>query len=185
MKAFILACLLLVVSSCKKFDGGDISPQQETKPVWPDHDTIPDHASFLLRLVMDSTDYDETAFIFNHKAGLAYNFDSDGSYLQGFGKVSLASISSDGRDLAIYDLPYSRGLAVGLDVNSKKDAMLSLKISRENNIPANIGIWVKDSLTKDSLDLRKSVYCFHVTKADTNSFGNKRFRLVLTSDEGQ
>ncbi len=185
MRIFILAWLLLVLSACKKFDGGDIKIPEEKKPVWiSDRDTIPDHASFILRLFLDSTANDETAFIFNHTASLVYNFDIDGSYFPGFGKVSLASISSDGRDLAIYQLPYKRDLSVSLDVHSKKDGMLSLKISKERNIPANVKIWVKDSYANDSLDLRTGAYSFRIMKADTNSSGCRRFRIVLTNGVG-
>jgi hypothetical protein len=132
MRAFTIACLLLAVSACKKFDGSDIILPPSDKPAWkPVYDTIPDHASFTLRLSLDSTNYDETVLIFDHKGNLAYDPGSDASYLIGFGKVSLASISTDGREMSIYNLPYQPGSSIGLDVHSKKDAMLSLKVNRE------------------------------------------------------
>jgi hypothetical protein len=185
MRLFALACLLLVLSACKKFNGGDMYGPTKNKLTWtPLRDTIPDHAAFILKLSIDSTDNDETEFIFNHKASLAYSFDKDGSYFPGFGKVSLASVSSDGKDLAIYNLPYSNGLSVGLDLHSKKDGMLNLKISKQVNIPAYIRIWVKDNYANDSLDLKTGVYSFSTTKGYTNSFGRKRLRLVLTGGSG-
>ena len=176
MKILALACLLLALSACKKFDGGDLPSPNEGRP-----DTIPDHASFTLRLIKDSIDYDETAFVFDRQAGLAYNPDYDAEYLVGFGKVNLCSISGDGRPLAINTLSYKPGLSVGLAVNCKSDGMLSLKICRQSGMPAGISVWIKDAYTSDSLDLCHDAYSFSVSKADTNSYGSKRLQLVLTT----
>ena len=182
MRAFTIACLLLAVSACKKFDGDAIILPSNNKPVWkPAADTIPDHAFFSLKLILDSTDYDETALFFDHKAKMAYDFNNDAAYLPGFGMVSIASISSDGRDMAIYKLPYSSRTSVGLDINSKKEGLLNLGINKQKNIPADVRIWLKDCYTNDSVDLRTGVYGFMVTKHDTNSFGSRRFRLILAS----
>jgi hypothetical protein len=182
MRTFALACLLLALSSCKKFDGGEIPLPIGDKPVWvPPEDTIADNAALTLRLVEEGNDYDETEFIFNHKASTAYSFANDAPYFSGFGKVSLASVSSDGKDMAIYSLPFKSGMPVSLDLHSAKDGVLNLEISRENNIPQDIRIWVKDRYARDSLDLCKGAYSFSVARADTNSFGSRRLRLVLVS----
>ncbi|MBS1529343.1 MAG: hypothetical protein JSU01_03465 [Bacteroidetes bacterium] len=180
MKAFALFCLLLALSCCKKFDGQDMPGPQGKKPVWASQpDTIPDNAALSLRLVEDSTDYDETLFVFDHKASVAFSNANDARYFPGFGKVSLASISSDGKDMAIYSLPYAAGMSVNLDVHGRRDDALSLQIRRKTGIPQDIPVWVKDHYTGDSLDLCKGAYSFRVVKADTNSFGSKRLRVVL------
>ncbi len=75
------------------------------------YDTIPDKAVLKLKLFKDSLTHDETAISFEHTAGLAYNLNLDAVYFAGFGQLSLASISSDGKDLAHYELPYTRGMA--------------------------------------------------------------------------
>lgn len=180
MKTFALACLLLALSACKKFDGGDL-PAPKGGPPRSKPDTIPDHASFTLKLIKDSTDYDETAFLFDKKAGVAYNPDYDAEYLVGFGKVGLASLSGDGRALAINTLPYKPGMSIGLVISCKNDGMLNLEITRENNMPGGIGIWVKDVYANDSLDLCHGAYSFRVSKADTNSYGRRRLKLLLTN----
>jgi len=180
MKILTLACLVLVVSACKKFDGGDILHANNGIAA-ASHDTIPDRATFTLRLYNDESNSDETVFIFNCKAGTAFNWNNDATYFTGFGQVSLASTSSDGRDMAIYELPYSSGMSVGLNINSKKDGTLNLGLSKVKDIPAGVRIWVNDTYSRDSLDLCKGPYKFRVDKADTNSYGGRRLKLMLMS----
>jgi hypothetical protein len=182
MKTFALACLLLALSACKKFDENNTSLPKGTKQVWvPLADTIPDNATLTLKLIEDSTSYDETGFVFDQKASVAFSYADDAPYFPGFGKVSFASVSSDGRDMAIYSLPYKAGMSVDLDVHGRKDGMLNLEISREKNIPQDIRVWVKDRYASDSLDLCKGAYSFKIAAADSNSFGKHRLRLVLGS----
>ena len=67
-------------------------------------DTIPDHSAFKIKLVKDSTSSDETMLTFNHLGSRIYSANNDAPYLQGFGQVSLASVSRDGVDLAIVNI---------------------------------------------------------------------------------
>jgi hypothetical protein len=97
----------------------------------------------------------------------------------GFGDLSLASMSNDGKKLSINGLPYTQGMSIGLDVEAKDDGAYSLQVSYENKMPANIQIWVKDTYLKDSVNVCKANYNFTVSKADTNSFGSKRFKLII------
>jgi len=183
MKKLILPSLiLLALAACKKEE--KISPKAPqliatallvTKP-----DTIPDSAMLKIKLGADSINTDETLFIFNHKSSPRYVFNEDAPYFQGFGQVSLASISSDGKDLAINGLPYTFGTSIGLDVHTKNNGIYFLEISYQKKIPSNTQIWIKDSYLKDSVDLCTRNCTFNVSKADTNSFGSKRFKLVLT-----
>jgi hypothetical protein len=144
-------------------------------------DTIPDKAAFKIKLVKDATDYDETMFIFDKTSSLDYDANVDAQYFTGFGQESLSSISPDGTNLAIYRLPYRPGMAVGLDVNMQSSGAYTLAISYEKNIPANVHIWVKDNYLNNSFDVTAKNYAFSVTKADANSYGSKRFELVINS----
>jgi hypothetical protein len=142
-------------------------------------DTIPDKAALKIQVVKDGSNYDEAMFVFNHTSKLTYDANIDAAYFAGFGEVSLASISADGQGLAVYNLPYKSGMAIGLDVEAKADGPLYFKISYEKKIPENIQIWVKDTYLKDSVNVCNGNYNFNVTKADTNSFGTKRFKLII------
>jgi hypothetical protein len=142
-------------------------------------DSIPDKAYFKIKLVKDSMNYDETAFVFDHTAGIAYDNKKDALYLAGFGQESLSSLSGDGRELAIYRLPYTRGMSIRLNINSKTDNKFYLETSYQNSIPVNIQIWLKDTFLKDSVNIRSVKYNFNVSIADTNSFGNKRFKIIV------
>lgn len=182
MKVFAFVCLLLALSACKKFDGENIPLSRDKAPVWAARaDTIPDNATLKVKLFKDRSDYDETAFIFDRKASVFYDPKEDAKYLNGFGDLSLSSITSDGSKMAVYTLPYKAGMSVALSLRSSKDGRLNLEISREKNIPQDIRIWVKDNYANDSLDLCKGTYSFTVTRADTNTFGSRRLKLVLKS----
>lgn len=165
--------------SCQKLSS--IAPQdQELPPITqPGSNTIPDMAAFRIKLIKDSTNSDETMVLFRHTASLAYRADEDAAYLVGFGQVSLANISGDGKALAINELPYKPGMSIGLDVHTNADGTYFLKMSYINNIPGNVRVIVKDALLNDSTDIAKGNYYFNVTKADSNTFGKKRFRLII------
>src|SRR5579872_5406937 len=92
-------------------------------------DTIPDNSAFKIKLVKDSINSDETMLSFDHLATRRYSSSNDAPYFAGFGQVSLASVSSDGVDLAINSLPYAPGMSVGLDVHAKTDGAYQLEIS--------------------------------------------------------
>jgi len=153
-------------------------PTQST-PVAANTDTIPEMAALRLKLVKDNTNYDETLFFFKHESTPAYDAMQDGKYLAGFGQVSLASISSDGKDLVVNSLNYTPGMSIGLDVNAKTDGTYSFQVSLQKNLPADIHVWLKDNLLKDSVNVRTANYNFDISKADPNSFGSKRFELII------
>jgi len=148
-------------------------------------DTIPDNAGFKLQLAKDSINTDETMLLFNKTASLDCNLMEDGPYFAGNGQVSLASISNDGRDLAISHLPYTAGMSIPLDMHTKTDGAFLLKISYMKNVPANTQVWLKDAYLKASVNVRAINYNIPVTKADTNSFGSRRFKLVIKAKAQQ
>ena len=190
MKTFILLSLaVLSLAACKKeakVAPTVTKPVVVTTPTTPTSvapvvqaDTIPDKAIFKLQLIKDSVNYDETMFLFNHTSTLSFNNNEDAPYMPGFGAESLASISNDGQDLAINGLPYKSGMSVGLDVNTKASGAYVFALSYINHVPANIKIYLKDNMTKDSVDVRSSNYTFNIDKTDASSYGNARFKLII------
>jgi hypothetical protein len=185
MKAIVLFPLILFsLASCKK--------EKKTVPVLAPAvsssvktDTIPDKAVFKLKLAKDSTNTDETMFVFSHRYRLGSFNGEDAVYFAGNGQVSLASVSKDGEDLSINGLPYTPCMSIGLDIHAKTSGSYLLKISYEKEIPADIEIWIKDTYLRDSVNARTGNYSFNIDKADTNSFGGKRFRLILKNADQQ
>ena len=143
------------------------------------YDTIPDKAVLKIELFRDSIISDETAIAFEHTACLAYNSLIDAPYFAGTGQLSFASISSDGRDLAINTLPYKQGMAIRFDVHAKTDGLYKVMVSSESAVPSDIHIWLKDKYLKDSVDISKKNYSFKISQVDTNSFGKNRLELIL------
>jgi hypothetical protein len=142
-------------------------------------DTLPDLAFFKLKMVKDSSNYDETVIVFNHLATANYDPQIDAEYFSGFGAESFFSISGDGVALAINRLPYKNGLTIRLGVQSKKDGLYQLKISDQKALPQDLQIWLKDARMKDSINLCSAPYSFQVNKIDTTSYGKNRFTLCL------
>lgn len=182
-KLIILSLIICSLAACKKDEKvlpKNPPPAASLNPVAtaPD-DTIAEKAAFIVQLVKDKDNYDATMFRFSNKASVDYVNNEDAAYFAGFGEESLASLSKDGRDLAINMLPYTPGMSVGLDVGSKKDGDYSFGISYESKIPPTLQIWIKDNYLKDSVNMCAGTYKFKVVKADPNSFGSKRFEVVL------
>jgi hypothetical protein len=177
---------IILLASCRKETGvkpvneiinSTVSPLSAYKMA----DTIADGASFKVRLWTDSTNYDETMFIFRKTASVNYSVDEDALYMPGSGKVGLASISKDIRKLAINTLPFRNGLKPQLYINSKTVGTASLGLSSLDKIPSNFHVWLRDKYLRDSVNLSAGNYKFNIT-ADSNSFGARRFQLVLRFD---
>ena len=176
-----IVLMLFCLTACHKEEilAPATAPKAKLASASIKHDTIPDNAVLKFKLFRDSLIYDETAICFKHSAGLAYNLQVDAPYLAGFGQLSFASISSNGRDLAIYTLPYTQGMAVRFDLHAKTDGICKVMMSYESAIPADIHIWLKDNYLKDSVDVSKGNYSFNVSQLDTNSFGKNRLEVIL------
>ena len=177
MRAAILFLLLaFCFAACRK-EAVDI--HQTVQKSIAEQDTIPDRAGFKIKLYQDTDTYDDILFLFNHRSSRDYDPSYDAAYMPGMGDVSLASISGDGQDLAVYTLPYKHGTAVRLDFNTKTDGRFYIKLSYKNKMPSDIAIWLKDTYRKDSVNLCAAADTFEVRKADARSFGNNRFVLVF------
>ena len=134
-----------------------------------------------LQLVKDSVNNDDIVILFNNNVSSAYTPEIDAPYKQGYGDVSLASLSSDNIPLAISQRPLTKtSESIGLSVNVINDGNYQLNMKQIVAIPKLYDIWLMDAYKKDSIDMRQNpIYSFNVLKGDTNSFGSKRFTLVL------
>ena len=146
-------------------------------------DTVGNNVKGFLRLQLtkDSINSDNVLIVFDPTASTAYVGGEDAPTLQGFGVVSLSSLSSDGIPLAINTLPLTnKGLKIGLKVYARNDGIYSLDMKTIKNIPDMYDIWLIDNYKSDSLQYRTyPSYHFNVATADTASFGSNRFKLVI------
>ncbi|MFI5136860.1 MAG: T9SS type A sorting domain-containing protein [Sphingobacteriales bacterium] len=141
-------------------------------------DTVP---HLRLQLYKDSLTTDDTYIGFEAGASTSYVINQDAKYFQGYGAISLASISGDGVKLAINRLPLpAQSETIRLYATAKTSGAYRLNTTEDEGIPALYDVWLMDAYEKDSLDLRQNpAYSFNISKADTNSFGSKRFSLVI------
>jgi len=135
-----------------------------------------------LQLYKDAVDNDDTYIGFGPGFSTKYVTGEDARYMQGFGAVSLCSISSDNVPLAINKLPFpgQQSLTINLKVDAATDGAYSLNMTNEVDIPQVYEVWLMDAYKKDSLNLKLNrTYDFDLLKADTNSYGSNRFSLVI------
>jgi trimeric autotransporter adhesin len=139
-----------------------------------------------LQMAMDTVNTDDILISFNSIAVTTYNPGMDAPYKNGFGKVSLSSISSDHIALAINTQPLPKtSETIHLNIGAKSDGIYSLNMKNMVGIPQLYDVWLMDNYKKDSLDMRhNSTYSFKITVSDTNSYGANRFSLVLRQNPG-
>lgn len=189
MKKFLLMSMVGVVflGACQKSAENNPSPVAHSTPVIPpttqtvaaQTDTIADGGTFKIRLQLDSVPVDETLLSFRHTASNNYSNSQDAPYFSGFSEGTISSLTRDGVSCVIQVLPFCPGKAIPLKVTAQKDGIFLLKTSYTKNIPANMGIWLKDAYRKDSLNIRLWNYRFDVIKSDTNTYGVHRFSVVV------
>jgi len=132
-----------------------------------------------VQLVKDSSTKDEIAIQFSKTYHLTYDAYEDNRVPASSPPVLLSALASDGTVLNWDGVPYTPGMSIPLAANVTTSGPYFLKVSRLVNIPSNIQVWCKDNLTKDSLNIRKGNYHFNIDNADTNSFGKRRFQIVV------
>lgn len=147
-------------------------------------DTVSENVTGYIRLQLaqDSVNTDNILIDFKPNSSTAFVVNEDAPTLKGFGLVSLSSLSSDSKALAINTLPLTgKGATIALAVSAKSTGTYKLNLVTTNNIPAVFNIWLKDNLKKDSVNFRTSPsYSFNLNTADATTFGNQRFSLVLS-----
>jgi len=183
-----LALAALCFSACQKDAVSPVSqPTDGTKKVSSkglnqDSVIVDTTKGYLhVQLAKDLTTYDNVLINFDPHSKTAFNVTEDARTFQGFGAVSLSSLSSDNVPLAINTTPLtSKGLTIGLVVNAKASGTYKLNLLKVLLVPDNYDIWLKDKYKKDSLDFRHNpTYVFDLNTSDSSSFGSHRFSLVM------
>ena len=181
---------MMYLSSCQKDSVAPsvnqtltVTPKTVTSTPVLAPDTVGNNVTGYLRLQlgMDSINTDNILINFKPSAKTTYSPTEDAPTFQGFGMVSLSSLSSNNIPLAINTLPLTnKGLTIGLKVSAKQDGIYALYMVTMKSIPASYHIWLMDKYKKDSLDYRQNKnYAFNIYKADTSSYGVSRFKLVI------
>ncbi|MGZ3750139.1 MAG: T9SS type A sorting domain-containing protein, partial [Mucilaginibacter sp.] len=140
--------------------------------------------SLRLQLAQDSVNTDDLLIRFSNNASATYDPEVDAPYKQGYGAVSLASLSSDQIPLAINLQPSPKKReTIALSANAINDGTYKLSLTSIKGIPQLFDIWLVDGYTRDSVNMRKTPdYSFSILKSDTNTYGSKRFKLVLSEN---
>ncbi len=134
-----------------------------------------------LQLFKDTLNIDETLIFFRGTAKTKFVDAEDAEYLKANNLVSLATRSADDVPLAINQMPFpQQRQVIPLNVTIAGNGIYQLNLTEVKNIPAEYNVWLFDAYKKDSLDIKHNpTYSFNATTKDTNSYGSKRFSLVL------
>eukprot|EP01037_Dinobryon_pediforme_P012049 gene12049-12139_t len=123
------------------------------------------HQFIRLRLEKDSVNTDDTYVGFDANASAKYVEGDDAIYITGNGQIPF---------------PKQQQIKINLMVKAQTDGTYTLRKTDLQNIPKLYEIWLQDAYTKDSLDIRNnSVYVFNLAHADTNTYGSRRFSLII------
>jgi len=169
----------IVRPSSRVSQGTPGTPPQNTAP--------PVNPAFLhLKLMQDSTTYDECGIYFNK--GWSDNYDNYDSYYQvGLApKVYMASLSADNVITGVNALDdYRQGKKIKLYVKAVNDGQYNLQLEDLKDIDTTLyNVFLVDKQNSDSLDMaRYKSYAFNLSVADTASFSN-RFELSITQKSG-
>jgi len=139
-----------------------------------------------LVMIKDSVNTDDIIIHLKEGAMTTYDAENEALYRSGQGVVSLSSMSSDNYALAINVQPFPKEtLAIPLSASASSSGYYHFNLKNIVGIPRLYNISLVDHLTKDSVDLRESsTYDFAIDKADSNSFGPNRFKLVISQNKG-
>jgi len=176
-------------SSCQKdtvtpaVKQGPIGREVTASTIGLNQDTTTSTVKGYLRvqLAEDAFNTDDILIDFNPTAKAIFVRNEDAPTLQGFGQVSLSSLSSDNVALAINTMPLpAKGAIINLKVSAKTNGIYKLNLTTIDAVPTIFDIWLMDKYKKDSLDFRNNpTYAFNLYTADTSSYGSHRFSLVL------
>jgi hypothetical protein len=195
MKKLIGTLLVIAgaLTSCVKFTGDPGidpigTPKRITTTSNPETNTIPAgdsiknvNGSVVLQLVIDSANTQELKLSFDPHSQTMYKPGIDVPAPQNPGKINLSWLSSDNVALSAYTMPLKPPAAkIGLRIDAQADGLYALNLKVLQSIPLPYDLWLKDSFTKDSLELRYNpTYSFNIIKSDTSTFGANRFKLVI------
>ncbi|MDO3626980.1 T9SS type A sorting domain-containing protein [Mucilaginibacter sp. BT774] len=137
---------------------------------------------FRIKLIKDDISTDETMIRINSSASLNFINNTDAAYKPGSGTVTLAGYTNDKIDVSIKSipLPHLQAETFALKVNAASNGIYKLTLKDIVAIPRFFDVWLMDNYKKDSLDMRQNItYQFYLDRADTSSYGSKRFTLVI------
>jgi hypothetical protein len=134
-----------------------------------------------IELFKDSLNKEDVLVFFKNNAQTTYSVNEDAQYLKGNSIVNISTRSSDNVNLAINQqaFPQKRQI-IPLNVTITTNGIYKLNMPDIKNIPSMYDVWLLDNYKKDSLDVKNNPsYSFIASVTDTNSFGSKRFSLML------
>ncbi|HJP62799.1 MAG TPA: T9SS type A sorting domain-containing protein, partial [Mucilaginibacter sp.] len=139
-----------------------------------------------LVLAKDSVNTDDIIIHLKSGAPTVYDAETEALYRTGQGVVSLSSMSSDKFPLAINVQPLpKKTLTIALSASASASGYYKLNLQKVVGISKLYSIWLVDNFTKDSVDMREAIsYNFAIDKADSNSFGPNRFKLIISQNKG-
>lgn len=135
-----------------------------------------------IKMIQDSSNYDITYIRYLDTYKDTYYDMEDAQDLNGSGQtVFFSALTSDKKLVAIASQPMQKQkTSVFLSVNDNTSGIYTLKRTDLTAIPAAYEVWLMDHFKKDSLDLRANdTYNFNLDKANTATFGNERFEVVV------
>lgn len=136
-----------------------------------------------LKLSLDTINNDEVIIAFADTARMTYNENEDVEDLGGNGALeSLSLITPDSIKLAINKLPFPKSQAelISISVNAVNSGTYHLAMTEVRNMPPLYEVWLKDGFTKDSVNMKSGKeYTFTIDKGVSESYGDKRFTLVI------
>ncbi len=136
-----------------------------------------------LKMVTDSSNYDDIMISFNSTASPKFNTSEDAIYVAGTSAMEgLSSLSEDNVKLSINTLPLpaQSSQIIKLNVTAVKSGQYTFQRTALKAIPQIYDVWLMDNYKKDSLDIRNnSTYSFNVDLSNPATFGNGRFTLVI------
>jgi hypothetical protein len=135
-----------------------------------------------LKMIKDSANYDVThlRFLDTYKKG--YDEMEDAEDFNGPNQIVLfGAMTGDEHLVAIASQPLEKQrTSVFLSVDGTVSGLYTLQKIDLSGIPPVYEVWLMDHFKKDSLDLRANdTYNFNLDKANPETFGNKRFELVI------
>lgn len=149
------------------------------------YDTIPDGGSFRIRIAKDSINSDVDLIYFNHTKSVNYIPGEDAPSLSGFGIDNISVMEPYNVDKtkivpeSIVQMPYTVGMIIPLGVRAKIDTIYIIKALTTVKMPTSIKIWLKDSLTGDSTNIRAGNAYVHIAVSPQGVYVQNRFSLIL------
>lgn len=142
-----------------------------------------------LKLLLDSANFDDIIIGFKSSASAKYSGYEDARDLGGLNATEgLSSMSADAVPVPLainfLPLPKQQTLTIPLSVHAAVSGQFTLKRVQLDSLPKIYEVWLMDKFMKDSLDLRNNKsYVFNIDLADTSSYGNNRFSIVIRQNK--